>query len=383
MTANATTGIYIHIPFCKKKCPYCSFFSSTDLEKKEKFLFFLKKEMALVSATDLPVANTIYIGGGTPSVYEPSHISEILNSLYKNFKISDNPEITMEINPGTITSNKLSGYKKAGINRISIGVQSFCNKDLAFLGRIHTSKQAKKTIFHTRDAGIENISIDLIYAIAGQSHEEWLSSLKTAINFSPEHISCYMLTYEPNTPLNLWREKGFFKPLNDKIQSKMFQTTATFLRSAGYFHYEISNFAKSKNSISKHNTKYWAHTPYIGFGPSAHSYNNCLRWYNHCNLTKYFSDLNKNILPIRKTEKIGRQERFTETILLGLRTDRGIDIKNFNACFKINFNKHFEETISYLKKKGYIKPCNDFCALTSKGMLFSDSIINIFVHTGI
>ncbi len=378
--AVETAGIYIHIPFCKKKCPYCGFFSTTDLEKKEKLLFFLKKEMELLSTIDIPIVDTIYIGGGTPSIYESSNISEILDSLYKNFKISEAPEITIEINPESTTSLKLSGYRQAGINRISIGVQSFCDKELAFLGRIHTAKQAKETIRCTRDAGIENISIDLIYAISGQTHESWVYNLKTAVNFSPEHISCYMLTCEPKTPLNLWRKKGFFKPLNDKIQSELFQITIAFLKSAGYFHYEISNFAKSKSLISRHNSKYWDHSPYIGLGPSAHSYNKCRRWYNHCDLMKYFSDLNKGTLPVGETENIGTQEKFIEIILLGLRTDRGIDIKKFNTCFGINFNEHFKEIISYLKKKGYIKSCKDFCALTSKGMLFSDSIINMFVQ---
>ena len=371
--AVETAGIYIHIPFCKKKCPYCGFFSTTDLEKKEKLLFFLKKEMELLSTIDIPIVDTIYIGGGTPSIYESSNISEILDSLYKNFKISEAPEITIEINPESTTSLKLSGYRQAGINRISIGVQSFCDKELAFLGRIHTAKQAKETIRCTRDAGIENISIDLIYALSGQTHESWVYNLKTAVNFSPEHISCYMLTCEPKTPLNLWRKKGFFKPLNDKIQSELFQITIAFLKSAGYFHYEISNFA-SDGYESEHNKKYWLMNDYIGIGAASHSMINLK--YGRIRRSKCRNVINyiKHPLLFDNCIKLSKEECLLEDVVFGLRLMRGLYLPEIERKYGKLPVEIYNKLMQLVDKK-MLEFKNGNIYLSEKGELLLDCVM--------
>ena len=371
-------GIYVHIPFCIKKCPYCDFYSITDQSLKQQFVKTLIKEMQMASGHSF-LFDTLYFGGGTPSVLTPENIGRIIENAYGLFNISTDTEITIEVNPGTVTSEQLAEYKNIGINRINIGAQSFNDEILNFLGRIHSSNDADLTIRGARKAGFDNIGIDLIYGIPGQTKETWLSDLQMAVEFKPEHLSCYMLTYEKGTPLDRDRQQGKFKPMADFLLGELFETTIEYLAAHGYVQYEISNFAKNTSRRSRHNIKYWSFLPYIGLGPSAHSFIGHQRYWNCRSVKKYIENIKQGRLPIEEKEVLSKEQQIIENIYLGLRKTDGIDIDVIDENLGINFRQIFAEKIKQLKKDGYIlniQPENH-CALSRKGMLFLDSIASM------
>lgn len=325
--------------------------------------------------------DSLYLGGGTPSVLKPANIGKIIENAYRLFNILTASEVTIEVNPGTITPEKLKGYRDIGINRLNIGVQSFQDANLDFLGRIHSSNDAKKTIKWARKAGFDNIGIDLIYGIPGQTKKAWISDLQKAVEFEPEHLSCYMLTYEKGTPLDRDRQQGKFKPVADFLTGKLFETTMEYLTNCGYVQYEISNFAKDVHRKSRHNLKYWSVTPYLGFGPSAHSFIEFQRYRNCRNVKKYINHIKEGRLPVEEKEILNREQRMMEMIYLGLRKTDGININAIDEQLGINFCQIFAEKIKQLEKDGYIlhiQPKNR-CALSRKGMLFLDSIASMFI----
>lgn len=377
-TQSQPAGLYVHIPFCIKKCPYCDFYSITDLSLKETFIGALMQEMHMNCNVSLKF-DTLYIGGGTPSVFGAKQVDAIIEKAYRLFKILPDTEITIEINPGTVKLDKLKGYKSSGINRINIGVQSFQDKNLSFLGRIHSSIDAKLAIKWARKAGFDNIGLDLIYGIPGQSEKTWLLDLKKAVEFGPEHLSCYMLTYEQGTPLDKERQKGDLNPMDDSLVCNLFETTIEFLSTCGYTQYEISNFAQSSSNKSRHNWKYWSFIPYMGFGPSAHSFLESERCWNCRSVKRYIKDLNMGKMPVEEREVLSKEQRMIEAICVGLRKTEGIDIDIFNKKFGVSFNRIFGEIINNLKEKGYIQFAQNRCSLSIKGMLFLDSITSMFV----
>ncbi|MBC2694003.1 MAG: radical SAM family heme chaperone HemW [Desulfobacteraceae bacterium] len=372
---NKLAGLYVHIPFCRKKCPYCDFYSITDQSLKQLFVEALIREMQMVSSHPL-LFDTLYFGGGTPSVLKPENIGRIIKTANGLFNISTDTEITIEVNPGTVTPEKLTEYKNIGINRISIGVQSFNDKILNFLGRIHSTNDAALTIRRARKAGFDNIGIDLIYGIPGQTKKTWLSDLRKVVEFEPEHLSCYMLTYEKGTPLNRERQQGKFKPVAGSLLAEFFETTMEYLTAHGYVQYEISNFAKNASKISRHNFKYWIFSPYLGFGPSAHSFIEPRRYWNCRSVKKYIENIKEGRLPIEKKEILSKKQRMMEMVYLGLRKTDGIDIDAINKNLGINFHQMFAEKIKQLEEDGYILRIQSgtHCALSRKGMLFLDSI---------
>ena len=371
-------GIYVHIPFCVKKCPYCDFYSITDTSLKQRFISAVISEMGMTS--NLPFKfDTLYIGGGTPSVLETKLITRIIETASDLYKLSPDSEITIEVNPGTVKLEKLKEYKDAGVNRISIGVQSFQERNLNFLGRMHTVKDADLAIRWARDAGFENIGIDLIYGIVGQTRKSWLCDLAKAVSYKPEHLSCYMLTYESGTPIERDRQKGLFKPLNEEKVGGLFKTTVEFLAGKGYAQYEISNFARAKILRSRHNQKYWSFTPYIGLGPSAHSFIEPGRYWNKSSVMKYVKDIEEGEFPVGGQEVLSREQMMTESIFLGLRKADGINVSEFNSRFDENFFKIFGKQIDDFVKKGLMVTNQTSCALTVKGMLFLDSITSMLV----
>jgi oxygen-independent coproporphyrinogen-3 oxidase len=377
---NELAGIYIHIPFCIKKCPYCDFYSITDQSLKQPFIEALIREMQMVSNTSL-LFNTLYFGGGTPSVLKPENIGRIIKNAYRLFNISTDTEITIEVNPGTATTEKLKGYQSIGINRINIGIQSFQDINLDFLGRIHSTNDANRTIMWARKAGFDNIGIDLIYGIPEQTKKTWLSDLQRAVEFEPEHLSCYMLTYEKGTPLDRERQQAKFKPMASSMLAKLFETTMEYLTAHGYVQYEISNFAKNASKISRHNFKYWSFSPYLGFGPSAHSFIEPRRYWNCRSVKKYIENIKEGRLPIEEKEILSKEQRLMEMVYLGLRKTDGIDIDAINENLGINFHQLFAEKIKQLGEDGYILPLQpkNHCALSRKGMLFLDSIAPMFM----
>ncbi|MBW2601278.1 MAG: radical SAM family heme chaperone HemW [Deltaproteobacteria bacterium] len=376
---NTVAGLYIHVPFCIQKCPYCDFYSVTDLSKVKAFVQALQREISLTKTYGLQF-DTIYLGGGTPSVLNRGQIEEILKSVYSRFSFSQDIEITIEVNPGTLFLNSLEAFIRHGINRINIGIQSFYNQNLRFLQRIHSAQQACEAIEMTRKAGVENLGLDLIYGLPNQSRKYWLKDLKKAISYEPEHISCYMLTYEQGTLLHEWRQQGRFTPLDEDMVRRLFEDTISFLKEAGYAQYEISNFSRKKAFRSRHNQKYWSHAPYVGLGPSAHSFIRPMRWWNYHNLKDYLQVLESGLLPIGNSEDLTPNQLMLESIFLGLRTSSGIETLRFKKEYGIDFSHHFSPILERLQAQNLLSVSDERCVLTLEGMIFSDTIAKMFAE---
>ncbi|MBU0987148.1 MAG: radical SAM family heme chaperone HemW, partial [Proteobacteria bacterium] len=313
--AAEPAGIYLHIPFCLQKCSYCDFYSISDASLHRPFVEALTTEMRLNAPVDFRF-DTLYLGGGTPSLFSVADIGRIIDTAFSSFNMLANAEITLEVNPGTLTLEKLDGYRSAGINRISIGVQSFTPANLYFLGRSHSAGDAALALKWARDAGFENLGIDLIYGIPGQNQASWVDDLQQALVFEPEHLSCYMLTYETGTLMDLNRRKQRFRPLPERRVRDMFEITLSFLDSRGYAPYEISNFARTGKETaglqrinrhwSRHNLKYWSFVPYLGFGPSAHSFEEPERRWNLPDVNRYITTLATDRFPSAQKETLSR-----------------------------------------------------------------------------
>lgn len=375
-------GIYIHIPFCVKKCLYCDFYSTTDLTRTSPFLAALEREMQLVSPSPLTF-DTLYIGGGTPSVLEPGAIEQIIAAAYRHFAIRSDAELTVEVNPGSVTLEELDRYRLAGVNRLNIGVQSFNNNNLKFLGRIHSRKEALASIDWAHQAGFENIGLDLIYGLPGRKPNHWLSDLDQAFRINPEHLSCYILTSESGTPLDHQVQSGRISmPSGDRLK-ELFEMTVEFLSTHGYRHYEVSNFVRlSKNDEghweSRHNSKYWSLAPYIGLGPSAHSFSDWQRSWNHRSVAKYIDSLQGDRLPVADSEVLTTEQMVMEAIYLGFRTANGIDLMDFKDRFGMDFLSTYRGIITDFQAQGFLSVSQTRCALTTKGMVLLDSITEMF-----
>ncbi|MFZ0484073.1 MAG: radical SAM family heme chaperone HemW, partial [Desulfobacterales bacterium] len=335
-------GLYIHIPFCIEKCPYCDFYSITDLSLQPAFLDALASEMNMTRELD-QVFDTLYIGGGTPSVLNINIIDNIIKTAHECFNILSDAEITLEVNPGTATPEQLKGYRRAGVNRINIGVQSFNSANLDFLARIHSAKDARLAVKWAHKAGYENIGLDLIYGIPDQTKSSWLMDLRSALEFNPQHLSCYMLSFEPGTPMHKDLQHRIFNPLPDHRVCELFETTRSYLNANGYVQYETSNFARevidvsgiksAHSNLSRHNVKYWNFSPYIGLGPSAHSFIEPQRFWNHSDVKKYIQELSMGKLPRSGKESLSREQLMIEAVYLGLRQTKGIGVDEFDEKF--------------------------------------------------
>jgi oxygen-independent coproporphyrinogen-3 oxidase len=334
--------------------------------------------MALVRPPDVP-SDTLYFGGGTPSVLTPDQITALMQKAQDRFTLAPDTEITMEVNPGTVTQNRLRFLRQIGINRLNIGVQSFSGNILKFLGRIHTPGKAIQTIEQARKAGFDNIGLDLMFGVPGQDTSAWQNDLKTALAWSPEHLSCYILTFEEATPLGRQRKAKAFKVLSEQGVADLFRTTQQVLNDAGYEQYEISNYAKINRNgqtwRSRHNQKYWSFAPYTGLGPSAHSYAPPTRYWNVRDVGQYMGALTQEQLPIQEKEKTTTEQHITEAIFLGLRTSDGIDMTHFDKTFQMSFNQQYGNMLQALCEEKLVNIKNGRCVLTPAGMLFHDSIV--------
>lgn len=371
-------GIYIHVPFCVKKCAYCDFYSCTELDKIPQYIDALIDEINMAQ-DDLPCFDTIYFGGGTPSLLAPEQILRLINAAYKRFCIAPDPEITIEANPGTVNPQNLSGYRRAGVNRINIGVQSFSDPALRFLSRIHSAKDALEAIEQARSSGFKNIGLDLIYGLPGQTEPSWRSDLQAAVRLGPQHLSCYMLTYEPGTQMENDLVSGRFRPLPDKHVGRLYDLTVQFLEDGGYSQYEVSNFASSAHTRSRHNQKYWSHSPYFGFGPSAHTFINDCRSWNVRYLEPYLHRTGKRERPVEHTETLEQRQLMMETLYLRLRCNDGLVIPAFERRFQIDFEEMFGPVIFRCTADGLLACDDGCCRLTCKGMLFADSVAARFI----
>lgn len=390
--SGLSESLYIHLPFCLKKCLYCDFYSEENLSRIPAYVDSLIQEIQLRAGGE--AVNTIYFGGGTPSLLETSDLEKILISLRTHYHVSDKAEITLEVNPGTpgrINTAYFQGLRQLGINRLSLGVQSFEPENLILLGRIHSVDQSIAAIESARKAGFDNIGLDLIYGLPGQTRTEWIKEMERAVSFLPEHLSCYMLTMEPNTPLYTKYLQDLFHPLSSLEQTDLFMFTSQYLGEAGYDHYEISNFSKGLGNRSRHNSGYWQMTSYSGFGPSAHSLEYLssdgealtpVRSWNKSDLDAYINDLAIGKLPMEETEHISPPQQMLELIMVGLRTSTGIEIRQFEAVSKTKFKEDFHTLLKTLETEGLGRIVGEieFFRLTRAGWARLDSIVEAFTE---
>tara|TARA_B100000131_G_C18094579_1_gene603509 strand:+ start:650 stop:1786 length:1137 start_codon:yes stop_codon:yes gene_type:complete len=369
-----TAGIYIHIPFCSVKCMYCDFYSITDRNQDIPiFINSLIKEIELSKIKyDFDWEfDTIFIGGGTPSLLEPKYVEIIIDKINHTFNLSSIKEITLETNPGEAPLERLKAYKSIGINRLSIGFQSFDPKILKFLDRLHSPNESIDTFKNARLAGFENINADLIFNIPGQSPKRWENDLKQLISLDLEHISTYSLTVEKGTVLNSEVKKGNIVMPNEEIDLAMYEFGLDQLVSKNYYQYEISNFSKT-NKECLHNLHYWQLDPYLSFGPSAHSYDQKKRWWNIKTLDRYLKKISLNQLPISGQEDLNSNDHYNELLFNGLRLNKGVELKKLQMAFPDkNFSSYLDQKLNKYNQL-FVESGN--LKLNNAGRLFADNI---------
>jgi len=371
-------SLYIHIPYCDHKCIYCDFYSIINYKNKPEYLNALKREIKYYAETseDKFIVETIFFGGGTPSLMEVSYIEEILNSISNSFAVSENVEITLETNPGSVNREKLSMFRQIGINRISIGVQSFDDNDLRFLTRIHTGNEAIKTVNDAENIGFRNISIDLIFNLPNQTKEKWRLNLEKAVTLPVQHISAYSLILEKGTILNKMVLDGKIEIGDESFDADLYRFTQDFLIGKGFMQYEVSNFALPEFEC-KHNQQYWNYGDYIGIGTAAHSFVNNKRWWNYKSLTFYLKSVNEKENSIAGSEILTKVETLEEFVMLALRGG-GLSIKRLESEFSSEWLKLNNPKIIKFKKLGLLEITPKNIKLTKQGYALCDEILTEF-----
>ena len=366
--------IYLHIPFCKQKCSYCNFHFSTSFSLKDEMLSAIKKEIQLRhNELENKTLKSLYFGGGTPSVLSVDEIKSLIDEIQKYFSFDNNIEITLESNPDDLNKNFLKELSKTEINRLSIGTQSFFDEDLKLMNRAHNASEAESSIKRAQDFGLVNISIDLIYGSPTSNFEIWKDNLSKTIELQVPHVSSYALTVEPKTALEKWIENGKVSSPEETEQNQEFYYMKDFLKDNGFDHYEISNFGKP-GFHSKHNSAYWKSEPYLGIGPSAHSYNGHLeRSWNIANNPIYIKNLNQNILPKEK-EILTEKDRFNEMIMIGLRTIWGVDLNRINQNFSSEVIDYLNQEIKSKIESGILEIENNYLKIPEKHWFLADGI---------
>jgi oxygen-independent coproporphyrinogen-3 oxidase len=372
-TPSSQAGLYIHIPFCKSKCGYCSFYSIKSLNLIPDFTSALNKEIKFYSKI-FKSFDTIYLGGGTPSLLSLQQLDTILNAASKFCRIDPHAEITIEVNPGDISLEFFRALHSMGFNRLNIGIQSFDDQLLNFLGRRHSASDGRTSMEEARNAGFANIGLDLIYGIQYQTLKSWDKTLQKAIALKPEHISCYQLSLALKTPLyQAYSEQGLKLP-SDGQQAKYFFSTSETLENAGYIHYEVSNFARAESLKSKHNMKYWQHAPYLGLGPAAHSFLHNKRWWNKSAVTRYIKDIFQDKMPVEKQEFLAPAQLQFEALFLALRTHTGIDLNLHKTRYAVDLLEDKKSIIGSLIKNNLVEIKDGFLRPTRAGMAVADSL---------
>ena len=400
------SGIYIHIPFCKSKCGYCGFYSLPSLKLKDRFLEALKEEIvarkdylkrrphcgldpqcpALENEQDTPPINTIYFGGGTPSLLSVTEIGDILHLINKTYTVASNAEITLEANPDTLSLEYLKDLRQLGVNRLSIGIQSFFDDDLKYLSRRHDAHHALQCLDWAKSAGFDNISIDLIYGLPTSNAEQWNKNLDIFFAYNLPHLSAYALTLEPNSILTKQIEQGKAKPVNEEDALRDYDILCKRAAENGYLHYEISNFCK-RGMHSKHNASYWFGTTYAGFGPSAHSFDGASRQWNVSSMEKYLDARRETARlrdqkvpcpevphPMSEKETLSPEQLYDEYVMLRLRTHWGIDLKWLKREMGERFSTYCEQHAQPLITQGRLTQTREFLYLTDQQMLFADAV---------
>ncbi|MCW5518575.1 radical SAM family heme chaperone HemW [Aureitalea sp. L0-47] len=364
-------GIYIHIPFCKQACHYCDFHFSTSLKKRADMIEAICKELFLRKDELEGPIETIYFGGGTPSLLTSEEIQQIFDSIYKYFKVIDSPEVTLEANPDDLSIERIREIASSPVNRLSIGIQSFFEQDLKLMNRAHNAKEATACISEVKKH-FDNYSIDLIYGIPEMSEERWNENLDKALEFDVPHLSCYALTVEPRTALKKFIEKGLVPPVSDELAQSHHQLLVETLETHGYENYEFSNFGKP-GYFSRNNMAYWHGKPYLGIGPSAHSYDGDVRKWNIANNTKYIKAITEGSLAV-ETERLSKRDKYNEYIMTRLRTATGVVWKEVEASFGKPYFKYLGEQAQPHLESHLLFSDGEILKVTKKGKFLTDGI---------
>jgi putative oxygen-independent coproporphyrinogen III oxidase len=369
MTENEITsaGLYVHTPFCGSKCPYCDFYSIIDDSLISGYLAALDTEARLYR-DQFPAFDSLYLGGGTPSWLGNVHLVDLMKNLRQCFQFAPDSEITIEANPEDITADKLALVQDLGVNRLSLGVQSFDEAELRFLGRRHTAAQTRRALALIRAAGFTNLGLDLIYGLPGQTTAAWLKTLETALSFAPEHLSCYQLTLAEDTPMGRMAAAGEVGLPDEETQREFFLLTRQFLQERGYLHYEVANFAREEGFRCRHNVKYWTHVPYLGLGPAAHSFQAGRRWWNFSSVEKYCATLNAGRPPVAGAESLTPAQIRLEAFYLGFRTQEGVSLA------AIREQPHGERILRELTQAGLVRVRHDRVMATASGLVVADRL---------
>lgn len=366
------SGIYIHIPFCKQACHYCDFHFSTSMKKKDDMVLALAKEIAMrKNEFSTEIIETIYFGGGTPSVLTNDEINFLISEVYKNYNVVENPEITLEANPDDLSAERILELSKSPINRLSIGIQSFYEEDLKMMNRAHNSAEAINCLTEATKY-FDNISLDLIYGIPGLTDEMWKKNIETALSFGIPHISSYALTVEPKTALRKLIDTGKIAEPQDEVASNHFMILVETLQKNGFIHYELSNFGK-EGYFSKNNSAYWLGKKYIGIGPSAHSYDGEKRGWNVANNSLYLKSIQNDELPI-ETETLTISDRYNEYIMTGLRTIWGVSLERIETEFGVEYLNYLKKQSQKFLNDELLSIENNILKPTAKGKFLTDGI---------
>ncbi|MDI6853720.1 MAG: radical SAM family heme chaperone HemW [Deltaproteobacteria bacterium] len=358
------SGLYVHVPFCRTKCPYCDFYSVTDLGLMDTWLKAVAAEVQFYR-NDFPVCDSLYLGGGTPSLLDEDRLGPLMEVLQGEIKFTPDAEVTLEANPDDLTPARLSFYRGLGVNRLSLGVQSFDESELRLLGRRHTARQAEEAVAMARQAGFANLSLDLMYALPGQTLAGWERTLQIALACRPEHLSCYQLTLEPGTALGRKYGQAGKTLFNEDAEREFFLFTSGYLEGEGYLHYEISNFARGESRVCRHNLKYWRRRRYLGLGPGAHSFDGRRRWWNHRSVVRYCELLTAGKPPMAGSELLTPEQVRLERLLLGFRMRDGVELESLAGR---------EEDLANLASRGWLRVEGGRARPTIQGFLVADRL---------
>jgi putative oxygen-independent coproporphyrinogen III oxidase len=382
-TANEPAGLYVHVPFCRQKCRYCDFYSIPSSSLVTEWLQAVDQEATLYKDR-FSLFDTLYLGGGTPTLLAMDEMARLVGILRGHFSFCPDGEISLEANPNDVTLEKLLFFRDLGFNRISLGVQSMDDRELAFLGRRHTARQAAYAMERIRESGFPGFGVDLIFGLPGQTEAEWRRTLQKTLAFSPDHISCYQLTVSEGTPLWKMCEAGLFTMPDEERERSLFLTTSEVLEGRGFAHYEVSNYARMPESgpqeasgknplVCRHNVKYWERTPYLGLGPSAHSFQGDTRWWNHRSVRKYCQDLNRGRRPVQGSERLSDEQAELERLSLQLRTKAGTAIRDLRDYEKA------DRVLPGLLEAGLLEVIGERAVPTREGFLVADRLPLLFL----
>jgi len=379
---DSSPGLYLHIPFCSAICPYCDFAVLTGgPERRERFTDHLVSEIGLWSEDSEPFLgiDTVYFGGGTPSALHPEQLSRIIEAARTSLPVQDDAWIFLEANPEDVTPESVRAWRELGARTLSLGIQSLNAEALAFLGRRHSPEEARRSVELARAAGFSTVAFDLIYGLPGQTVEDWRQTLETAVSLEPDHVSCYQLTIHEGTPFGFRLARGKMVEAPEEAQADLFLLTHTFLHDAGLPGYEVSNFARSPEHRSRHNRKYWDHTPYLGIGPSAHSFSGLSgrrRWWNERKIKPYEARIEIGERPIAGSEELTVEDLALEALMLGLRTVEGIDLDRFRQCYGVDLLEQNRDRLE--RMEGLLRIEDGRLIPTLEGWAVVDSLVRDF-----